>query len=564
MIITYWKGLYIVDKPDTLDRAAKLTKAGWKEHIPGFGCDARCKACIVKVGRRYYTDTFEIASPFASFFNTAAKEQSRKKMTAIEKSRSVKSTAAIPAPPGLDYLGYQKAGIEYACQKKDTLIGDEMGLGKTIQAIGFVNKISPENVVVVCPASLKYNWLEEAQKWLVEDRWKIHVSEDASAPPDETNFLIVNYEKLIRPNELLMWMRRIWGVMICDEAHVLKNPRSKRTNAILGADGAGLALMRRSHRSLFLTGTPVLNAPKELWPIISAISPAQFGDWDKFAERYCGPKVNPVTGWVEYKGGTNLEELQTRLRATCMVRRLKKDVLKELPPKLRQIVYLDDGKQIKDPAIERWNRLFGSDMAKAEAMMEAAKTEEDFKAAIKKMDAIVGIAFEEMSKFRHQTAIQKLPMAIEYIENYLNQTESKVIVFAHHKDVLKAILSHFGEKAIGIWGDGASDKERQEKVHVFQENPEIRLFVGGLKAAGVGITLTAASTVIFVEGDWTPATMMQAEDRAHRIGQTNPVHIIQLVLRDSLDANMAKYVLRKMRLIERTLDQKLKVESAVA
>jgi SWI/SNF-related matrix-associated actin-dependent regulator 1 of chromatin subfamily A len=247
-----------------------------------------------------------------------------------------------------------------------------------------------------------------------------------------------------------------------------------------------------------------------------------------------------------------------------MVRRLKKDVLKELPPKLRQIVYLDDGKQIKDPAIERWNRLFGADMAKAEAMMEAAKTEEDFKEAIKRMDAVVGIAFEEMSKFRHQTALQKLPMAIEYIENYLAQTESKVIVFAHHKDVLGAIFSHFKDKAIGIWGDGASDKERQEKVHIFQENPEIRLFVGGLKAAGVGITLTAASTVIFVEGDWTPAAMMQAEDRAHRIGQASPVHIIQLVLRDSLDANMAKYVLRKMKLIERTLDQKLKVENAVA
>lgn len=557
MIITWWRGLFIADRPDSLEQSLQLSRAGWTEHVPLFGCPPFCKACEAKVGRRYFTNAYEFAAPFTKFFNTAAKEFSRKKTALIEKSRATNSEIYIPSPPGLEYLGYQKAGIEYASQRKDTLIADSMGLGKTVQALGFINKIKPEKVLIVCPKSIKYNWLEEAKKWLVEDRWKFKVIDDNEACGD-ANFVIVNYEKLVKTSPLTASLRQIWDVLVCDEAHLLKTPSSQRTIAVLGKEG--LALMRRSRRALFLTGTPIMNAPRELWPILSAIAPVQFGDWGAFMQRYCQPRTDQ-TGRTRFDGGTNLDELQTRLRTTCMVRRLKSEVLKDLPPKIRQLVSLDDGLGEQNTAVEKWNRLFKEKVDKAEAKAQAAKSDGEFKEAVKEMDAVVGIAFEEMSKYRHETAVRKLPLAMEYIESYLAETESKIIIFAHHKDVLEPLLKHFGDRAVGLWGDGASDLERQNKVRAFQENPEIRIFIGGLKAAGFGITLTAAEAVIFVEGDWTPATMMQAEDRAHRIGQEKPVHIIQLVLRDTLDANMAKFVQRKMVLAEKTLDRKLRVEN---
>lgn len=557
VIITRWKGLFIADKPDTLDMGASLTKTGWSEHRPGF-CVAPCRACELKIGKRFMTDSYESAMKFARFFNAAAKEFVRKKTKLIEKSRATDSDIIIPVPDGLEYLGYQKAGIEYASQRKDTLVADGMGLGKTIQALGFINKIKPKNVLVVCPKSIKYNWLEEAQKWLVDD-WKFHIVNDNNAPPEDANFVIVNYEKTVKKSNLTTWLSRIWDVLICDEAHLLKTPAAQRTQAVLGIQG--LSLMRRSRRALFLTGTPIMNAPRELWPIIAAISPAQFGDWSKFMNRYCQPYLDP-SGRMRFDGGTNLDELQTRLRSVCMVRRLKEDVLKELPPKIRQLIHLDDGKGEIDPAVQRWNLMYQEKVSQASLKAEASQSEDEFRIAIKELDVVVGVAFTEMSKYRHDTAVRKLDMAIEYIDNYLEETGSKIIIFAHHHDVLVPMLKHYGDKAVGMWGGGTTtDAQRQEKIKAFQENPEIRIFIGGLKAAGIGITLTAAEAVIFVEGDWTPATMMQAEDRAHRIGQLKPVHVIQLVLKDTLDANMAKYVQRKMILIEKALDKKLKAEA---
>ena len=238
-----------------------------------------------------------------------------------------------------------------------------------------------------------------------------------------------------------------------------------------------------------------------------------------------------------------------------MVRRLKHDVLKELPPKRRQLVILGDQEidWSNHPEFRRWKALYERDYEAALARLEAAKTLEEYKRAVKALDAFVGIAFTEMSEFRHKTALAKLPLCLRYIDDLLANGLDNVVIFAHHKDVLEKIYTHYKQDAVLLYGGTPMD-DRGKIVQEFQNGPK-RVFVGGLKAAGTGITLTKASTVIFIEIDWVPATLSQAEDRLCRIGQKKMVHVIHLVLNNTLDVNMSQKVMTKQEVIDKALDR---------
>lgn len=539
-----------------------LRKASFAMHEPSLCIEKhKCKPCKAGVGRRWWSVKAESASRLRNFCNEKAQSVLKEHLSRIDKSKAVDSEIIIPKPQGRDYLGYQKAGIAYAVQRTDTLFGDEPGLGKTIQAIGFVNYLNPKNVLVVCPSTLKTNWKIEAERWLVDRKWKIYITESSAAVPTDYNFVITNYEKLIKDSPLSQSLKQLWEVLVLDEAHALKNPDSKRTAAVLSPD-SDLCLMRRARRTLFLTGTPLLNRPREIFPIAAAICPAKFGNWTEFSERYCNPHIR--NGYWNYDGHSNLEELQQRLRSSFMVRRLKKQVLKELPPKRRQLVVLDDSKLERDPALEKWMQRYEEEWKRKNLQLDEAKTEAEYKSAVRQLDAFTGIAFTEISEFRHKTALRKLPLCIDYIDDFLAQTREKVILFAHHQDVLETLVEHYGtEKAVSLWGDTKTNS-RTAAVEKFQTDPKCRVFIGGLSAAGVGITLTAASTVIFIESSWVPAVVTQAEDRAHRIGQTENVHIIQLVLNNTLDANMIQRIIEKQNIIDRALDKNYELKSKAA
>jgi SWI/SNF-related matrix-associated actin-dependent regulator 1 of chromatin subfamily A len=538
----------------------------------------------------------------------------------LEKSRAVSSNIDIPAPPGLTYLPYQKAGVAYALQRKDTLIGDEPGLGKTIQALGFINKTKPKNVIVVAPVTLAFNWKLEAEKWLI-DPYEIFIPKTGAdeIPATENGlFVITNYEKLVgsRSRSLIQkWkfrsskndpkaieklkeleqkllvlrnlarsgdekaasqvskieeelnlpvtgestsnfcdsLRRIWDIAIFDEAQAIKNPQSKRSQAVLGEEG----LVRRSRRTLFLTGTPIENYPKEIWPVAATICPAKFGDWWAFARRYCGLHTEVHNNRKVYvtTGSSHLSELQQRLRSSFMVRRLKHDVLKELPPKRRQLVVLGDETidWNSHPDFQRWKKLYESQYEAALARLEASKTLGEYKKALKDLQATTGVAFTEMSEFRHKTALAKLPLCLKYIDDLLATEIENVVIFAHHQDVLEKIHEHYKESSCLLYGNTPMEK-RGDIVKQFQDGHK-RIFIGGLKPAGTGITLTRASTVIFIEIDWVPAVLSQAEDRLCRIGQKKMVHVIHLVLNNTLDVNMSKKVIAKQDIIDKALDR---------
>lgn len=431
----------------------------------------------------------------------------------VAASRAVsESHLNIPRPDGLEYLPYQRAGIAYALDKRACLIADEMGLGKTIQALGLFNLSAPcSTALVVCPKSVLLNWEREFLQWRVG-----HLS-----------MRFINYDRLDKLD-----FDETWDLVIFDEAQYLKNPAAKRTK---------LAFQIKTKRTLFLTGTPILNRPIELWPMLQRLDPLDLGrDKWAFGRRYCGLRqiwAGRKQVW-DWSGASNLDELQEKLRSKCMVRRLKADVLKELPAKRRQIIPLDHSGAAKLLEAER-------KLAREVGFEEMARRLEN--------GSTVGMT--EMSKVRHELGLAKVDKAIDHITDLL-ESVGKVVVFAHHRDVIASLFKELSAFKVALIHGGTTGAARQQAVDDFQSPSGARVLIGQIQAAGVGITLTAASTVVFVEQDWVPGNMAQAEDRCHRIGQKESVLVQYLVFDESLDANMANTLINKSRVADAALDRR--------
>lgn len=315
----------------------------------------------------------------------------------------------------------------------------------------------------------------------------------------------------------------------------------------------------KARQRVFLTGTPIVNRPVELFPLISSLDPAAFGDFFPFAKRYCGARHNGF-GW-DFSGASNLDELQDKLRSRIMIRRLKADVLKDLPRKRRQIIEMPAATVGAARAVEAEARAWvdrQSTLARLRAEAELAKAEDGnaaYEAAVAKLTAATKVAFDEMSKARHAVALAKVHDVIAHVEALLNDEEvPKVILFAHHRDVIDELMAGLAAYSPVRVVGGDAMEDRQAAVDAFQTDPKVRVFVGSIYAAGVGLTLTAAAHVVFAELDWVPGVMSQAEDRAHRIGQDKSVLVQHLVLQGSMDANLAQTLIAKQTVIDSALD----------
>jgi hypothetical protein len=278
--------------------------------------------------------------------------------------------------------------------------------------------------------------------------------------------------------------------------------------------------------------------------------------------RYCAG-YKGEWGW-NFDGHSHLDELQTRLRSTIMVRRLKADVLTDLPAKRRQVIVLpSNGAAALIEAERAASARHEADLFAAQVAVELAKAGDDeqaYKDAVAKVRGVVQTAFTEMAKLRHDTALAKVPAVVERV---LDAT-GKVVIMAHHKDVIAGIRAGLEEEHPGsvvtlTGDDGMTD--RQESVDRFQNDPACKYFIGSIRAAGVGITLTASSHVVFAELDWTPGMMSQAEDRCHRIGQRDSVLVQHLVLDQSLDANLATTLVAKQEVIDKALDEATEIKA---
>ena len=488
----------------------------------------------------------------------------------IEASRALTSDAHIPAPPGCEYRPFQIAGIETALRMGSCLLGDQMGLGKSIQALGVINCLPEvQNILIVCPGRLKPNWQIESLKWLLHPDIEIvqATSDYFPAPPQRgAQMVIINYEiltppesrkrqknavpeaggkkvkKIIVPRQGLT--ERLWDVIIYDECQRIKNSKTQQTKAALAIKG---------RRKLFLSGTPFLNRPSELWTIINAINPHIWNSWWEFVHRYCGAKKTRFG--LDTDGATNRDELNYKLRSTLMIRRLVEDVLPELPPRTYQLIEMPTTPDI----IAREQALlakFPETVRELKRRVKAAahaRTEEEYNDAVGKLKSC-GMPGDlaAIMEIRHETTRAKLPLIIEHLKDAI-ESGSKIVFFAWFRDILEAVHKAFGEQSVLFYG-GMHLDTTQRAIEGFQTKDSIRLFCGSFKAAGEGITLTASNHCVFGELDWVPGTIRQAEARLIRIGQHWPVLIQHLVLENSLDGEIAKILVDKQNILNEVLD----------
>ena len=491
--------------------------------------------------KRWYSERETVALKFIEVADDDARAElagrAAEHERSLEDSRAQDADINIPAPKGFEYMPFQKAGVAYALKRRGTLIGDEMGLGKTIEALGIINadpKI--KSVLVICPATLKRNWQIEAFKVLVQaNQFNPHVV-DSQNLGIKTRFTIVNWDILWKfmPHAI---EHGPFDLVIADEAHFCKNAKAQRSKALMQLlEGAG--------RRVLLTGTPIVNRPMDLYNLIKATDPHLFPNFMEYAKRYCAAKRNRF-GW-DFSGASYLEELHGLLRANIMVRRLKADVLTELPAKTRTVVEIDaDSRDLRAAVaaegsvdMDRLHALTGAWSEQVETLSEDKGFKDIAEASVK----------------RHQTALAKVDAVVKFVTELL-ESEDKVIVFAHHHDVVAGLREGLAEfNPVEVTGN-TSISDRQLAVEDFQNRPECRVFIGNIQSAGVGLTLTAARTVVFAELDWVPGHVSQAEDRAHRIGQKDNVNVYHLVVDGSIDSWLARTIMKKQAVIKAVTDE---------
>jgi len=439
--------------------------------------------------------------------------------------------------PGL--YPFQLEGVKFLESRGGIgLIADEMGLGKTIQAIGWL-KLHPEArpVFIVVPASLKLNWERELKKWLGKNT-KVAVLSGTNgvSPAALREINIINYDILGSWMDVIL--RSDPKVLIVDESHYIKNIRAQRTKAVK-------ELAKACTHQIFLTGTPITNRPVEFFTTLNLLDPREFSSWFTYVKRYCGAKQGRF-GW-EVNGATNTEELHERLTRTVMIRRRKEDVLRDLPAKRRNVVPMEiNNRRVYDAAEEdllRWLReKFGTGRAEKAANAEA---------------------LARFSYLKQLAAEGALEMQLQWIKDSLDSNGKLVLFAVHHAtiDRLAEELRHYNPVVV----DGrVSIENRQRAVDAFQNDPECRLFIGNIRAAGVGITLTASSNTVFCELGWTPGEHDQAEDRVHRIGQeAESVNAWYLVAANTIMEEIAGLLDEKRKVLDAVLDGKETAEDSM-
>ncbi len=392
---------------------------------------------------------------------------------------------------------HQKQALAWLEPKPKAILALDMGLGKT--CISSLNLTVP--TLVVCPASLKLNWQKELAMWRPELSVQV-----VQSPKDQlvgAHVTIVNYDilaKLELPD---------YQTLIVDEAHYIKNYKAKRTKLMMD-------LIKVTPNVRLLTGTPIVNRPIELWTQLYSIGATKLGYFE-FGMRFCAGWKTPWDTY-DFTGSSRQAEL-VKLLDPVMLRMTKEECI-DLPAKTYRIISLD---------------------------LPVDKRESKFD--LSQIDTPGPIAFEAISDIRRLNAERKLDSSITYIKDCLEQA-NKVVVFAHHTHIIDAIMQSLSDYGPVMVTGSVKNEDRQKAVESFQTSPKCRVFIGNIKAAGVGLTLTAASHVVFVEAPWSPSDLQQAADRCHRIGQNVNVTVDLLTIKASIDELILHKILTKMDIID--------------
>jgi SWI/SNF-related matrix-associated actin-dependent regulator 1 of chromatin subfamily A len=413
---------------------------------------------------------------------------------------------------------YQKEGVEFLSSRLSALLADEMGTGKSAQAILSAQSVGADTVLIICPATVKENWKKECTKWGYPE-YCIHIIDKKTLSSFtkklkvmQQGIFIINYDLANKKEYAKVLLSREYDVLICDEAHKLKNKDAMRTKAVYLAGGY-------AHRSTYkwmLTGTPVLNRPVELYTMLKNLCPERLGsfvNYIAFTARYCNGHEGKW-GW-DATGHSFVDELSGRLDG-FMLRRLKEDVLSELPPRLYQKVYFENDEQVQRLIYEEKHS---------------------------------GTEAEAIS-IRRKLGTAKVDQTVKWVKDFL-EVEDKLILFAYHHDVTDGLMKELS-KYNPVKLDGLTpENKRQQAIDIFINNPDCKVFIGQIEAAGQGIDglQRVCSNAFFVEITHTPGHTMQAVDRLHRIGQDKPVNIFFALMENSIDEDILDNNIFKAELI---------------
>jgi SWI/SNF-related matrix-associated actin-dependent regulator of chromatin subfamily A-like protein 1 len=424
--------------------------------------------------------------------------------------------------------------IEGTGNARGALLADEMGTGKTIVAIAAANTLGFRRILVICPANLRETWVSEIRAWQTLGHLVIPVK--ATSQYDSTflasitsGWVVINYDILGRHPEIKALP---WDLLICDESHLLKNFKARRTCEIFGGKYRGKWIEPIPvAKALLLSGTPILNRPDELYPQISYLDRTNWPTFKGFVEQYYAADASVdderrVTGEPR-----NLDELQSKLRNTIMVRQLKCDVL-DLPPKVYEEKWLDHPQP--SDALPDWLRDKRQQIAITQRKLRKAQSRADRHELLERLNQL-------LEDVRYEVGVAKFNDVLAY----LMQLTEKTLVFAYHHEIIEGLATALRGAGRDVVTFTGRTRDPTAVVQHFQESPDCLFFIGNIRAAGIGITLTAACHVVFAELDWTPAVHHQAEDRAHRIGQSEQVKVVTFILDDENATDQQIYRLLK-------------------
>jgi SWI/SNF-related matrix-associated actin-dependent regulator 1 of chromatin subfamily A len=523
---------YIINYFDSVPKVARK----WVELDTYFAKKFSEEKCLLKTPDQIYIEKLLVEKEksyhvWAKFFENDKLSEFWIPKSSLIKTHNVQSVTIDYSkyshrPP----LEHQKIAIEKLTGSKRFILADDMGLGKTTSTIIAALETGSKKILIICPASLKINWQREIENY---SNRSIFIAEGKKFST-ESDFVIVNYDILKnfhdsdpKKKEESLLIQSNFDLVILDEAHMISNAQAQRTKIIN-------SFVKNIDKVWLLTGTPMTSRPMNYYNLLNIIESPVAQNWKAYAIRYCqGFQFTAGKRKVwNVSGASNLEELRDRT-SKQILRRLKEDVL-DLPDKIITPVYL----RLKS---KEYEELMGDYYDWYDKNPDESSS--------------LTVQFSKLMKVRKVIANEKTRQTIEFAENIIDQGK-KVIIFTNFTDTLQTIYHHFGKHAVYLDGS-CSNSVRQQAVDSFQNDEKIKVFVGNLKAAGVGLTLTSAEAVIMNDLSFVPAEHSQGEDRAYRYGQKSNVLVYYPLFENTIEGAIYDILNKKKEIIRTVMGDQI-------
>lgn len=463
---------------------------------------------------------------------------------AVEKARNKKMMLKKQKPKLNTKLAntlfdYQKHGVHYMSNVIKCINADDMGLGKTLQALATIDQLKASMVLVVCPNTLKLNWYAETLKWLQIEATVL--GGGSKKHVDGEGIYIVNYESVWdrKTKSLKKEFECDWKVTIFDEAHRLKSRKANQTKACKKI---------RSERTYLLTGTPIENRPDEVWSLLNMLYPKTFNSYWRFVEQWCsmkdtyigrGKPIQTITGCSDAKGLNDL-------LLPIMLRRRKEDVLNELPEKIHMNIPVElskaDRKIYDEVEADLISQLPSGEIVATPNVLTQSIRLRQIAISHKLLDT-------ELNKLKSA----KIEALMDFIED--NKDSHKIVVFTQFRAAIEVIKHRYKGRILEIHG-GIKQEQRAKNIEKFQNDETCRVMLCTIQAAGTGITLTAADTVVFLDKHYNPQINKQCEDRCYRIGQKNLVRVVSIIAQNTIEQRIEQTLDNKTTMFNEVIDRK--------